>query len=355
MKKCHSCLIQISSNLYCSKCLKKLFNNKDIKPLTFDKTEFYKKRTILAEKMSISGVQDKISLTLKESLLEATATDGRYILKPIPAEEKLENKNDICANEHLSMQLSEQIFKIETAPNALIPFSNGELAYITKRFDYAKNGIKLDQEDFASILEFTSENKGKNYKYDSSYEDCANAIKEHIKPSIFALEDFFKRIIFNYLIGNADAHLKNFSLYRKEGRTDYSLSPNYDLLYTTYHVPQDGYMGLELFNDYQSPTSLATGYPTLEDFEQFASFLGIKPIRLKKIFELFLPKTAEVINMIEKSFLSEKGKKVYAKMYLERLKLHLCYSSERYPFEKITQDIIDKYLPSIDNFYLKYQ
>ena len=355
MKKCHSCLRDIPINLYCSRCLKKLFNNKNIEPLTFDKTEFYKKRTQLAEKMSISGVQDKISLTFNSSSLEVTATNGRYILKPIPAEEKLENKNDICANEHLSMQLSEQIFKIETAPNALIPFSNGELAYITKRFDYAKNGEKLDQEDFASVLEFTAEKQGKNYKYDSSYEDCADAIKQNINPSIFALEDFFKRIIFNYLIGNADAHLKNFSLYRKEGRTDLSLSPNYDLLYTTYHVPQDGYMGLELFNDYESVTSQATGYPTLEDFEQFAIFLDIKSVRLKKIFELFLPKTAEVINIIEKSFLSEKGKKAYAKMYLERLKLHLCYSSKRYPFDKITQDVIDKYLPSIDKFYLKYQ
>lgn len=362
MKKCYSCMKE-TFNMYCPSCLKLLFNNKKIEPLNFDKTEFYQKRTKLLNKMSISGVQDKISLTLNNDTLEATATNGKYILKPIPAEESLENKIDICANEHISMQLSKQIFKIKTAENALIPFSNGELAYITKRFDYKKNGEKIDQEDFASVLECTSESHGNSYKYDSSYEACSNAIKKNINPSIFALEDFYKRIIFNYLIGNADAHLKNFSLYREEGRKDYSLTPSYDLLHTTYHMPGDGYMGLDLFeNDVTTATYDATTFYTLEDFEQFSILLEIKPARLKKIFILILSNTANVIELIENSFLSVQGKRAYAKMYLDRLKNHLCYypsSTElraKYNIEFISsiEDIIKEYQPSINHFYNKY-
>lgn len=352
--KCHGCFKEVSSeNLYCNRCQKRLFGGKKVQPLSFDKTEFYKKRKELAPKMSISGVQDKISLVFNsDNILEATETNGHYILKPIPAAEELDNKDDICVNEHLSMQISEQIFKIETAPSGLIPFSNGELAYITRRFDYAKDDTKLDQEDFASILNHTEEEQGKNYKYESSYEACAEAIQKFVPASIPTLEEFYRRILLNYLIGNADAHLKNFSLYRKEGRSDWSLTPNYDLLYTRYHIPNElGYMGLELFDDYETTTFLAVGHYALEDFETFATILGIKPKRLTKIFEQILSSTPALLEMVDNSFLSEEGKRAYKKNYMERLKLHLCYRVERYPFKSQVQPVIDKYMPMIDKLY----
>jgi serine/threonine-protein kinase HipA len=158
-----------SSKTYCSKCLKELFNGRKVTALAFDKQEFYQKRKEYANRISISGVQDKISLKFDESNhLMTTDKEGHYILKPIPNAEQIEKAHDICANEHLSMQLSKQVFNIPTAQAALIPFNNGELAYITKRFDYAKDGMKLDQEDFASVLEHTSDKQGRNYKYDSS-------------------------------------------------------------------------------------------------------------------------------------------------------------------------------------------
>ena len=238
-------MVEIKSNIYCGKCTKRLFDGKKVTSLAFDKQEFYKKRNEYIKRISISGVQDKISLKFDSSdSLVITDRQGHYILKPSPSVEHLANAHDICANEHLSMQISQQIFKIPTALSALIPFSNGEFAYITKRFDYATDLQKLDQEDFASILDYTSQNQGQNYKYDASYEACAKAIKKFVPASIPALEDFYKRIVFNYLIGNADAHLKNFSLYRAEGRKDRSLTPNYDLLFTRYHIPNElGYMG----------------------------------------------------------------------------------------------------------------
>jgi serine/threonine-protein kinase HipA len=346
--RCHSCLGQ-SVKIYCPKCRKELFDGKKVSGLLFDKQAFYQKRKEYAKRISISGVQDKLSLVFDENnILTPTDIEGHYILKPSPSEEQVDNSHDICANEHLSMQISKQIFNIPTASSALIPFSTGELAYITKRFDYAKDGQKLDQEDFAAVLEHTSDKQGRNYKYESSYESCAKAVQKYIPASMPALEDFYKRIVVNYLIGNADAHLKNFSLYRAEGRKDRSLAPNYDLLYTRYHIHnEEGYMGLALFEDEENGTTKAfeaMGYYTLEDFELFADKIGIKPKRLENIFELILSSTPRVIKMIEDSFLSEKGKEAYKKNYEERLRLHLCYSIKQYDFNTKMQKIIDRFL-----------
>ncbi len=346
--RCHSCFAQ-SAKIYCPRCTKELFDGRSVSRLSFDKQAFYQKRKEYAKHISISGVQDKLSLAFDENdTLMPTDIEGHYILKPAPSEAHIDNSHDICANEHLSMQISKQIFKIPTAASALIPFSTGELAYITKRFDYAKDGQKLDQEDLASVLKYTSDNQGRNYKYASSYEACARAIQRYIPAYIPALEDFYKRIVVNYLIGNADAHLKNFSLYRAEGRKDRSLTPNYDLLYTRYHIPnEEGYMGLDLFEDEgdnPTPAFEAMGYYTLEDFELFADKTGIKHKRLEKIFELILAGTPKVMEMIEDSFLSQEGKAAYRKNYEERLKLHLCYSVEQYDFNAKMQKVIDRFL-----------
>ena len=346
--RCHSCLAHSAKN-YCPKCTKELFDGNKVLRLSFDKQEFYQKRKEYAKRISISGVQDKLSLKFNEhNTLIVTDIEGHYILKPSPSGEQIDNNHDICANEHVSMQISKQIFNIPTADSALIPFSTGELVYITRRFDYAKNGQKLDQEDFASVLEYTSDKQGRNYKYESSYEACAKAVQIYIPASMPALEDFYKRIVVNYLIGNADAHLKNFSLYRAEGRKDRSLTPSYDLLYTRYHIPnEEGYMGLDLFeNEVSNPTKAfeAMGYYTLEDFELFATKIGIKPKRLEKIFELILSSTPKVIEMIEHSFLSDDGKEAYRKNYIERLKLHFSYSIEQYAFNAKMKKVIDKFL-----------
>lgn len=349
--KCYSCLKNIKSGSYCPKCKKNLFNGINIKPLAFDKTKFYEYKREMTDRMSLSGVQDKISLTFGEgNTLVPTEKDGRFLLKPIPrAHDSAINLEDIVANEHLSMQISQQIFKIPTAFNGLIEFKDGELAYITKRFDYSISStgdeiVKLDQEDFASVLEHTEKSNGRNYKYESSYEECAKNITKHVAAYIPAIEDFYKRVILNYLIGNADAHLKNFSLLRDESRGDYGLSPNYDILFTKYHLVNEfGTTGLDLFNDYESEAFSAMGYYTLQDFETFALVIGIKEKRLIKIFTNILKSTDKVHSMIQDSFLSDRAKLAYANNYNTRLKKSLCYSIESYPFRGVTQEVISQY------------
>jgi serine/threonine-protein kinase HipA len=351
--KCYGCLKDIGKSLYyCPKCRSNLFDGKSLKPLNFDKTEFYKIRSEMSDKMSISGVQDKISLSFNDSNeLIPTNKDGKYILKPIPRDhDSTINLEDIVQNEHLSMQISSQIFKINTAQNALVEFSDGELAYITKRFDYSLKGsekkiVKVDQEDFASVLEYTSENHTKNYKYESSYEECALKIKEVIAAYIPAIEEFYKRIVLNYLIGNGDAHLKNFSIIRDVERTDYTLSPNYDILYTKYHLPkEEGVMGLELFKEHETKAFGAMGYYTLEDFEVFAEMIGIKEKRLEKIYKDILTSQKAVHELIDRSYMSNKAKDSYKDNYENRLKKCLFYTIEAYPFRSFADETIKKYL-----------
>lgn len=351
MTKCYGCLRDIRVGSYCESCKKNLFNGRNIKPLHFDKGEFYRLKSEMTDRISLSGVQDKISLTFGErNELIPTTNSGRFILKPIPRNhDNAIHLEDIAANEHLSMQISGQIFKISTAMNGLIEFSDTELAYITKRFDYGLNAQgepeKLDQEDFASIIQHTKDSHGEDYKYNSSYETIVKNIKSFVSANIPAMEDFYKRIVLNYLIGNGDAHLKNFSLLRGLGRTDYSLSPNYDVLFTRYHLPKEaGDMGVDLFEEFETTAFGAMGYYTLEDFEIFAKMCAIKDKRLLKIFEDILTKQDDVFRLIDRSFLSDAAKAAYEENYKKRLEKCLCYSIESYSFRGVTQGVIDKYL-----------
>lgn len=321
---CLACLANDKKlkNNYCSKCIKELFDGITPNTLNFDRLEFTKKRVELSPRMSISGVQDKISLCFEKRDLVPTATNGKYILKPITSGEgQIKNEKDIVTNEHLSMLISKNIFKIPTASCGLIRFKDGELAYITKRFDYDEKGLKYDQEDFAGILKVSPSTHGENYKYDAcTYLDCAKMIKKYVASSKVSIEDFFKKIILNYLICNGDAHLKNFSLYSKADSKEYFLTPNYDLLNTRFHIDEKyGDMALELLDNY-TPTYEAYGYYTYNDFKTFANYIDLPTLRFDKIMKLIEDSYVDVEKLINKSFLSVEGKKFYEEKYKERMR-----------------------------------
>ncbi len=323
MKKCLACLEEKKLyNDYCSKCIKELFDGITPNPLYFDREEFIQKRALLSPKMSISGVQDKISLKFEKNDLIPTASNGKYILKPITkGQGQIKNEKDVVANEHLSMLISKNIFKIPTASCGLIRFSDGELAYLVKRFDYDENGLKYDQEDFASILGFSPVTHGANYKYDAcTYLECAKMIKKYVASHRISLEDFLKRIVLNYLICNGDAHLKNFSLYSKANSKEYFLTPNYDLLNTRFHVNElYGDMALDLLDDCTSSYE-AYGYYTLDDFQTFANLIDLPKVRFEKIIKFIEYSYPKVKDLIDKSFLSSEAKVFYIKNYEDRLK-----------------------------------
>lgn len=347
--KCHSCFKPTNDDLYCSKCKKELFKGKTINRLAFDKREFYQYRQTNAPRMSISGVQDKISLKLEGNNLVPTDVQGEYILKPVPSA-NLDHSNDIVANEHLSMQLSAQIFGIPTALNAIVLFNDGEMAYIAKRFDYAKDGSKLDQEDFAAVLGTSEQSDGENYKYDSTYERIALEIKKRFPTSRIMLEDFYKRVLFNYLIGNGDAHLKNFSIYRPQGREDYDLTPNYDVLFTKYHMNETvGEMALELFETTETRSYGALGFYSMEDFQVFADMLEIPLKRQQKIYTNLFGSIDKAQELIHNSFMSEEGKQAYAENFMSRIAKRLCHrpAQKGYEFESVIAPFAEKFLNRI--------
>ena len=335
--KCHSCFAS-TRTLYCAKCQRELFDGIKMKPLTFDKVKFNEIRRETGERISFSGMQNKISLSLNsKGELEPTQKAGRYILKPYPSSGELFNAEDVVANEHLSMYLSEHIFKINTAKRAVIPFSDGELAYITKRFDYTVDGAKIPQEDFASILAYDKNSKGENFKFESSYEMCAKKIREIISVPIKEIEEFYKRILLNYLIGNGDAHLKNFSVMMLNNQQRV-LTPNYDILYTGYHIDETfGECALDLFDEYETKSFSAMGRYTLQDFEVFGLKIGIPAKRLRQIYDAMASVTDDVELAVEKSFLSDKGKEAYLEKYHDRLKNGLLYriDKEEYMFDSV--------------------
>lgn len=278
-----------------------------------------------SKSISISGAQFKQSLLLENKKLRLTepGEPGHYILKPIPINPAFVKEEELPANEHLSMQIAKQVYKINTAECALVFFKNGEPAYLTKRFDYDDAGNKIAQEDFASITQKSKEKDGDNYRHSGSYQDIALHMKKYMPAYAVEVEKYFERVLFNYLFSNGDAHLKNFSL-QQSGSGDYLLSPAYDLIDTSIHIPHDSFFALEdgLFsNDFETESFKVLGFYAYDDFYEFGKRIGILENRIKNIINIYRSKSDACLNLIKCSFLSGPTKKLYAAHYTDRLKM----------------------------------
>jgi len=303
---------------YSKTCLKIVFNNKNVSHiLPYQPSHISEKDAeIFREnrlRISISGVQEKLSIILDKNKLRLTnaGEQGTHILKPIPKD--LKNVDQVPANEHLTMQIAKQVYGINTAANALIFFKNGEAAYITKRFDLKNDGTKLGIEDFASLAGKTVENAGLDYKYHYSYEELAELIKKYIPAYIVEIEKYFVLIVFNYLFSNGDAHLKNFSILESP-YGDYFLSPAYDLINTHIHINDSDFaLDKGLFKDnFQSTAYKNT---TIDDFIEFGTRIGILESRVDNLLSPFTEKQPLVEQLLQSSFLNNSRKKEYILHY----------------------------------------
>lgn len=267
-------------------------------------------------RISISGVQEKFPAVAEKGKIRLSAVGERskYILKPAPWDETIYARKQLPANEHLTMQIARQVYAMPTAENGLCFSPKGEAIYITKRFDITSGGGKCEMEDFASLLGKTRADGGVNYKYDGSYEDIAMAIKRYMPAWMVSMEQFFKLVVFNYIYGNGDAHLKNFSIIKTD--VGYTLAPAYDLLNTSIHIAGDdfGLQGGLSPTMPQSDVYEQTGHPCRSDFENFGELIGLKPIRIAKITSLFstIPDATKVL--IANSFLNDKMKRSYLRI-----------------------------------------
>ena len=268
-------------------------------------------------RVSLSGVQPKAGLIIKGNQLVRPSEQerSRYILKPAPSSYALLERKDCPANEHLSMQLASQVYHIETAPNALCFFNDGEQAYITRRFDVAPDGSKYQQEDFASLAGLTKAHGGSDYKYSNlSYEECAEIIGKYTTAPSVEILKFFRMVVFNYLILNDDAHLKNFSLINR-GDGEYHLSPAYDLINTSLHLYEPRIFALDkgLFREGMHLTDTRT--VTRVDFEEFGRRIGLATRLVKRELDSFATEQPFAKELIKRSFLSDKLKKYYWQSY----------------------------------------
>lgn len=312
--------LDLGYDAYSPKVIKKLFDGKKVSPiLPFPSLSTANSKVLNAfhqsqRYISISGYQEKYSMLLDGGALRLAneGEQGMYILKPIPND--LKNKEYAPANEHLTMQIAQQIFKIETAENGLVFFKDGVPAYLTKRFDVKKDKSKLAVEDFASLMKKTPYTHGEHYKYSGSYLDLFLVMKKYLPAWQMEAVKLFSLLIFNYLFSNGDAHIKNFSIIETE-QGDFKLSPTYDLMNTRIHI-DDADFALE---EGLLPKSISKGN-ILQQFILLGKEVGITEKLIYKQINKMLSHQNEVENMIFRSFLSDKLKRNYLQSYQTKRK-----------------------------------
>jgi serine/threonine-protein kinase HipA len=223
MNRCPITYEPCGSSLYSDKGLRLLSRNlANLKPFPYSAEEQISEAVARASKISIQGVQPKLSarLSIKHETFEVVDRKGTFILKP----QNLFYK-ELPQNEDLTMRLA-NITGLEVPLHGMIYSKDKSLTYFIKRFDRTPQGKKFAMEDFAQLAGLGRENK---YKF--SMERITEIIDRYCTfPGIEKIK-LFRLVLFNFITGNEDAHLKNFSLITKNNKTE--LSPCYDLLNTT--------------------------------------------------------------------------------------------------------------------------
>lgn len=304
MSNCLFCYETLETGTYHAKCSKKFFGTTQVPILELDKEKLEKLAQITVnERLALTGVQPKISLSLHSENANKRLTIvglwGDYILKPQSVDFDL-----MPEVEDLTMHLA-KLFKIETAQHALIETSNGELAYLTKRFDRV-NGKKIHIEDLCQLSELLTEQK-----YKSSYERVGKIIKKYTTNSGLDAIRYFRLVLFSFLTGNNDMHLKNFSLmHTKQGIL---LSPAYDLLNVNLIFPQDKEEVALTLDGRKSKIKQ-------KNFNQLALSLGITQIVRNNIYRDFSKQMDKVNALINRSFLPKQYKEAYIRIFQDKMK-----------------------------------
>jgi toxin-antitoxin system, toxin component, hipA family len=285
-------------------CARKFFGTKDAPILEYKHEDLNQlAEQVIRAQTSLTGVQPKLSLNLNKhdgcNRLTIVGLWGDYIFKP-----QTEAYPQLPENEDLTMHLAEAA-KIKVVPHSLIRLSDGKLGYITKRIDRTKNGEKIDMEDMCQLTLHPTE-----YKYKSSYEQIARTITKYSSTPKLDLTNYMQLLLYCFVTGNNDMHLKNFSLYRPE--KDYLLAPAYDLLNTTIVNPKDK-------EELALPLSGRKTKLRVADFLNTARTIGLEEsvvLRLIKGLQKALPKWQI---LIQSSFLDENMKKAYQELIMSRL------------------------------------
>ena len=290
---------------YSEKGLKLLSRNlTHLEDFPYTQEEQLNEARIRSPRMSIQGVQPKLSgkLRIKEGVFEVVDTGGEYILKP---------QNilypQLPQNEDLTMRLAEAI-DLEIPLHGLIYSKDQKLTYFIKRFDRYGKGSKYSVEDFTQLA-----GMNRDTKYDYSMEKVAGIVQKYCTfPAIEKIK-LFKLTIFNFLTGNEDQHLKNFSLITRDNKV--TLTPLYDLINTTIVLHRPVEIALPL----QGKKNKLSRKIFVEYWGK--ERLGLNEQVINQALNSIIDKFEEWNVLINKSFLSKEMKEKYFALLDERRKV----------------------------------
>lgn len=258
---------------------------------------------VIRAQTSLTGVQPKLSLNLNNhegsSRLTIVGLWGDYILKP-----QTEDYPQLPENEDLTMHLAEAA-RLSVVPHSLIRLADGRLGYITRRIDRTRKGEKIDMEDMCQLTLHPTE-----YKYKGSHEQIAKVIRQYCDMPKLDLTNYMQLLLFCFVTGNNDMHLKNFSLYRPDKK--YQLTPAYDLLNVAIANPSDR-------EELALPLAGRKSKLKLDDFLRAGTTMGLENtvvVRLVENMRKALPKWKL---LIQESFLNDEMKERYEQLILARM------------------------------------
>ncbi len=292
-------------------CSKKIFGTPQVPVLPYTRENLTELATqVIRSQTTLTGVQAKLSLDIykggrrEQGRFTIVGLWGRYILKP-----QTDRFPHLPEVEDLTMHLAE-LARIKVVPHTLIRFADGELCYLTRRIDRTEDGDKLAMEDMCQLTERLTE-----YKYKGSYEQIAKAIQKYSVVPQLDLVNYWEQVLFSWITGNADMHLKNFSLYSKREK-EYQLTPAYDMLSTALVMPQDTEeLALSLNGKKRKLKK--------EDFLFSMQVSGLDDKIIENIFKKFLKVQDEWMKFIDCSFLPKEMKNEYKSIINNKLML-LC-------------------------------
>ena len=311
MAKCLYCYKELGKDEkdFHKACSKKMFGTKDVPELPYTRNDLNDlARQVIRSQTTLTGVQAKLSLDINKGT--AGVTDrftivglwGRYILKP-----QTDRFASLPEVEDLTMHLAE-LAKIRVVPHSLIRFADGELCYITRRVDRTEKGEKLPMEDMCQLTERLTE-----HKYKGSYEQIAKAIQRFSSVPKLDLVNYWEQVVFSWITGNADMHLKNFSLYSTV-KGNYTLTPAYDMLSTALVMPEDTEELALALNGKKRKLKKP-------DFITAMQASGLEEKVIENIFRKFLKVKDKWFDFINLSFLADDMKERYKCIIDEKLKM----------------------------------
>lgn len=308
MAKCLYCYKELKEGQvdYHPACARKLFGVKEAPRLPYVRGQIGDlAKQVVRSQTTLTGVQAKLSLDVNRGgknepdRFTIVGLWGRYILKP-----QTDAYRCLPEVEDLTMHLAEAV-KIAVVPHALIRFADGELCYITRRIDRGIEGEKIPMEDMCQLSERLTE-----YKYKGSYEQVAKLIKKYSATPQLDLVNFWEVVVFSWITGNADMHLKNFSLYNIG--VGHTLTPAYDLLSTALVMPEDTEELALTLNAKKRKLKRS-------DFEKSITASGISQKVIDNMARKFRRAAAKWLDLIDASFLPDDMKRQYKRLIISRL------------------------------------